>query len=122
MTQEPPGPPPEQPELPLPSLAHAHAIHPIWVIGALSPLILLLLVVFMAWLARSVRLGVAHAILLAIWVTWFWLASNFVTNDYLIWAPLVAYAVQSLVIVALIVRHAFARAREKRAAATPRSA
>lgn len=99
--------------LALPLTAHAHAIHPIWVVGALSPLLILLLTVVLAWLARSVRLGVAHGTLVITWVVLFWLASNFVTNDYLIWAPLAAYLVHSVIILALVICYAFKRATSK---------
>ena len=43
--------------------AHAQAIHPLWIVGALSPLAVLLLTVLLGWLARSLRLGLVHAVL-----------------------------------------------------------
>jgi len=43
----------------------------------------------------------------------FWLASNFVTNDYLIWTPLAAYLMHSAIILVLLVWHAFKRAKSR---------
>jgi hypothetical protein len=99
--------------LALPFPAHAQAIHPLWMAGALSPLVVLLLIVLLGWLARSIRLGLVHAILIIAWVVLFWLASTHVTNDYLIWAPLAVYLLHSAVIVALVLWHAVDRRRPK---------
>jgi hypothetical protein len=93
--------------------AHAHAIHPLWIVGALSPLVVLLLTVLLGWLARSIRLGLVHAILIIAWVVLFWLASNLVTNDYLIWAPLAVYLLHSAVIIVLVLWYAVTRRRPK---------
>lgn len=97
----------------LPFSAHAHAFHPLWIVAALSPLVVLLLTAVLAWLARSVLVGVVHATLIIAWVALFWLASNYVTNDYVIWAPLAIYAVHSVIIVGLVLWCAFTRLRPK---------
>jgi hypothetical protein len=99
--------------LALPTAAQAHGIHPLWVAAAISPLAVLLLTAVLGWLSRSARLGATHAIVIVVWVALFWLASGFVTNDYLIWAPLALYLLHTIVIIALIVRHAIARTRSK---------
>lgn len=93
--------------------AHAQAIHPLWIVGALSPLVVLLLTVLLGWLARSIRLGLVHAALIIAWGVLFWLASNLVTNDYLIWAPLAVYLLHSAVIIALVLWYAVTRRRPK---------
>lgn len=97
----------------LPTTAQAHEIHPLWVAAAISPLAVLLLTAVLGWLSRSARLGATHAIIIVVWVALFWLASNLVTNDYLIWAPLALYLLHTIVIIALVVRHAIARTRSK---------
>jgi hypothetical protein len=93
--------------------AHAHGIHPLWVAAALSPLAVLLLTLVLGWLARSVIIGVIHAVLVVVWVALFWLASNLVTNDYLIWAPLALYLLHTIVIIVLVGWYALGRARAK---------
>jgi hypothetical protein len=97
--------------------AQAHGIRPIWVVGALSPIAVLLLTVVLGWLTRSVRLGAIHAALVIVWVVLFWLASSFVTSDYLIWTPLALFVLHTVVIVVLILRHALARNRSNGRAA-----
>lgn len=99
--------------LALPVPAHAQSIHPIWVVGALSPLVILMFAAFLGWLARSVRLGAIHAGLVILWAVCFWLASSFVTNDYIIWAPLAAYLLQAGVIVVSVLWYAIARMRSR---------
>lgn len=93
--------------------AHAQALRPLWIAGALSPLVVLLLTVLLGWLARSIRLGLVHAVLIIAWVVLFGLASNLVTNDYLIWAPLAVYLLHSAVIIALVLWYAVTRRRPK---------
>lgn len=97
--------------LALPTAAHAHGIHPLWIAGALSPLAVLLLCAVLGWMQRSVRVGTMHALLIIVWVTLFWLASNYVTNDYLIWTPLALYLLHTVVIIVLVVWQAIARVR-----------
>lgn len=99
--------------LALPFPVHAHGIHPIWIVGALSPLVVLLLAAILGWLARSVRLGAIHASLIILWVTWFGLASYFVKNDYIIWAPLAAYLLHMGVIVISVLWYAVTRMRSR---------
>lgn len=67
----------------------------------------------LGWLARSIRLGLVHAVLIITRVALFWLASNFVTNDYVIWAPLAVYLLHSAVIIALVIWYAVAGRRPK---------
>ena len=90
----------------LPPAAHAHGIHPLWAVAALSPLAVLPLTALLGWLRRSVRVGLLHAGLIVVWVALFWLASSLVTNDYVIWAPLVLYVLHTIVIIALVGWHA----------------
>jgi hypothetical protein len=101
----------------MPGPVYAHGIHPIWVVGALSPLAVLLLIAGIGWLARSLKLAAVHAALVTVWVALFWLASYFVTNDYLIWAPLAAYLIHSVVIIGLVPWYALKRARSRKGVA-----
>jgi hypothetical protein len=96
--------------------AHAHGI-PIWMfVAAASPLFVLILVALYGWLARTVRTALVHAVLLVVWVAWFWLASNYqevtllgLSTDYVIWAALVLYVLHALMLVGLVINHLFRR-------------
>jgi hypothetical protein len=101
----------------VPTAAQAHGIHPLWIAAALSPLAVLLLTAILGWLSRSARLGATHALLIVVWVALFWLASNLVTNDYLIWTPLVLYLLHTIVIIVLVASHAITRTKSKGRAA-----
>jgi type III secretory pathway component EscT len=97
----------------LPSVAHAHEIHPLWVVAALSPLAVLPLTALLGWFRRSLRVALIHAGLIVVWVALFWLASNLVTHDYLIWAPLALYVLHAILLIALVGWHVFDRSRSK---------
>ncbi len=85
--------------------ATAQAQHvPDWFIAAaLSPLIVIALAGLLGFLAHNWRVGAVHAGLVFLWLTLFWVVSQNFTNDYIIWAPLVAYAAHTLLILVLIV-------------------
>lgn len=88
----------------LPAVAHAQHI-PAWLAAAaVSPIAALLLVAVLAWLKRSWRVALTHALGLLIWVASFLLASAFVTNDLVIWTPLALYTLHCLLILGLLVR------------------
>jgi len=83
---------------------------PIWLIaGVLSPLLAFLLCVILGLLTKSIRTGGRHAIIIFIWIILFSLTSYFVENDYVIWTPLVLYALHSALLVVLIVRQIIRR-------------
>jgi hypothetical protein len=92
-----------------PLLAQAHAIHPWMAAAALSPLLALALAVALGFLSRSAIKGMVHCGLIILWVLLFWLASNLVTSDLIIWTPLILYAIHVLVLIALVVIQARAR-------------
>ncbi len=85
-----------------PSLAHAQHV-PVWlVVAVLSPLAVLFLTIVLGVVSKNWRIGAMHAGIVVGWVLLFALVSNIFTNDYVIWTPLVAYAVHTLVILVLI--------------------
>ena len=96
--------------------AHAHGI-PVWMfVAAISPVFVLILVVLYGWLARTLRRAFVHAVLFAIWVCWFWLASNHqevtllgLPTDYVIWTALALYSLHVLLLVSLVIVHLFRR-------------
>ena len=101
----------------VPTAAQAQGIHPLWIVAALSPFVVLLLSAILGWLSRSARLGAIHALLIVFWVALFWLASSFVTNDYLIRTPLVLYLLHTIIIIVLVISHAITRNKSKGRAA-----
>lgn len=76
---------------------------------AASPLVALVLAAVVGVAARSWSIGLKHAGLVIFWVVWFLVASKYVPSDPVIWASLVALGVHCLVMLFLIVRHAFRR-------------
>ena len=85
-----------------PISAHAQNV-PIWLIaGVLSPLIAFLLCVILGLLAKSIRIGGRHAIIMLIWIILFSLASYYVENDYVIWTPLILYVLHSVLLVVFV--------------------
>lgn len=101
----------------VPLSAHAHAIHPWMVAVALSPLLAIVLAIVLGVLARSARNGATHVLLILVWVAAFWLASVYVTNDWVIWTPLVLYGIHVVVLLAVIAFQAVSRFRHARDAA-----
>ena len=89
--------------------AHAQQL-PGWVVGgALSPVAALFLITVLGWRSRSWITGALHAGLIALWIGLFWVASVYVTNDYIIWTPLVAYALHLLVLIWLVLKVALGK-------------
>ena len=87
----------------LPISAQAQYV-PTWLIAAiLSPILVLFLCIVLGVLARSVRVGATHAMIVLGWVVLFSLASYFVENDYVIWTPLALYILHSVLLLVLIV-------------------
>ena len=85
-----------------PISAHAQYVTNWLIAGVLSPLLAFLLCVILGLLAKSIRIGDRHAIIILIWIILFSLASYFVENDYVIWTPLVLYVLHSVLLVVLI--------------------
>ena len=88
----------------LPGIAHAQHIPLSFVVAALSPLLVIVFAVILGVVSRSWRVGTVHAGLVLTWVLLFGFAAYFIENDYVIWTPLVLYAVHAVIIVALIVK------------------
>ena len=95
----------------LPSLAHAQPISPAIAALAVSPVLALLFAVVLGVVARSWRVGAAHAGLVGIWILLFGVASYWVENDYVIWTPLALYGIHAATMVVMIVRGVFRRTR-----------
>ncbi len=86
----------------LPGVAHAQYI-PVWgAIAAASPLVVILLCIFLGVVKRSWRVGAIHAAVVIVWVVLFGLAANFLTNDYVIWAPIFLYIMHANLILVLL--------------------
>jgi intracellular septation protein A len=94
----------------LPGIACAQHVPLIIVAAALSPLLIILFAVILGVLVRSWRTGAAHAGLIVVWVLLFGIASYSVENDYVIWTPMVLYAIHALIIIALMVLNVKRRA------------
>lgn len=98
--------------------AYAHGV-PVWMFVAMfSPLLVLVFIAVYGWLARAPRAAFVHAFLQAIWVVWFWGASNHnevtllgVSTDYVIWAAFALYVLHTLLIAGLVLVHASRRLR-----------
>ena len=68
---------------------------PLWLaVGVVSPAWALVLIVALALCAPKVGRAGLHAILLLLWIVTFYLASNYVRNDWVIWTPMHLYIVQ----------------------------
>ena len=68
---------------------------PLWLIaGVISPAWALVLIVALALCAPRLGKAGLHTLLLTVWIVTFLLASNFVTNDWIIWTPMHLYIVQ----------------------------
>ena len=71
----------------------------LWMVaGVVSPAWALILVGALAFAAPRVRKAGLHALLFAFWIVAFLLASNFVTNDWVIWTPMHLYIVHLAVL------------------------
>jgi len=91
----------------------AHAQKVPWVVLPLaaSPLLAMLLAVALGVAARSWTVGLKNAGLVVVWVVWFFLASKYVPSDPVIWASIAALGLHCLVMIFLLLRRAFRRAR-----------
>jgi hypothetical protein len=95
--------------LSLPDRAYAQEIPPLIGALALSPILVMLLALVLGIVARSWRVGAAHAALVVVWLLLFGIASYWVENDYVIWTPLALYALHALIMLALIVQRLIRR-------------
>lgn len=94
----------------------AHAQHiPGWlVMAALSPVAVILLAIVLGILTRSLRAGVLHVALVLLWVVTFGITAYYVTNDYIIWTPLVLYGLHAILLVVLILWQIVIRFRRRK--------
>lgn len=95
----------------VPGVAYAQEISPLIAWMALSPILVLLLAVVVGIVSRSWSVGAKHAGLVVLWVVLFGIASYWIENDYIIWTPLVLYAVHALTMLVLVIRGAMRRGR-----------
>lgn len=78
---------------------------PLWVVaGVLSPALAMLLLVALAIVAPGVGRARHHLVLFAAWIVLFLIASNFVTNDWVIWTPMHLYILH-LALLSFLVFH-----------------
>ena len=95
----------------LPTAAHAQHV-PTWLVFAvISPVFIIGLAISLGLVAKSWRVGMVHTGIVAALVFIFVLVSNLFTNDYVIWAPLVALATHAVVIVILIIGYSVKRSK-----------
>jgi len=94
----------------------------LWMVaGVVSPLWALILVGALALAAPKLSKAGWHALLLAVWIVTFLLASNFVTNDWVIWTPMHLYILQ-LFLLPIILFRQLLRSIETSTVTTARSA
>jgi len=95
----------------VPGVAYAQEIPPLIAWMAISPIFVLLLVVALGIVSRSWRVAAKHAGLVVLWILLFAISSYWVENDYIIWTPLVLYAVHAALMLVLVIRGVIHRAR-----------
>lgn len=94
-----------------PSDAHAQKIPWIVLPLAASPVVAVLLAAALGVVVRSWSVGLTHALLVIAWVIWFVAASNYSSDDIVVWSSVAALALHALVMLWLIVLHAVRRVR-----------
>jgi hypothetical protein len=87
----------------IPGMAHAQQIPVEYAVVAASPLLAILLALILGWLSGSWKTAALHAGGVALWVLLFILASFYITNDYLLWLPLLLYGAHASLILSLVV-------------------
>ena len=88
--------------LAVPGIAHAQHV-PTWLaLTVLSPLLVIALAIGLGFLTRSWRTAGRHAGLIVLWVILAGIFASRVENDYIIWTPMLVYALHSVLIVALV--------------------
>jgi uncharacterized membrane protein YcjF (UPF0283 family) len=80
---------------------------------AASPIIAVLLSVALGVVTKSGLVGLGNTVLVSIWVSWFWAASNYSTSDWLVWASMLALGLHAIAMVALIVLRGVRRVRAR---------
>jgi hypothetical protein len=93
-----------------PSDAHAQKIPWILLPLAVSPFVAVFLSAALGVATKSWSVGLGNTALVIVWVVWFLAASQYSTSDLMVWVPIVALGLHSLVLVCLIL-HAFRRVR-----------
>lgn len=91
--------------------AHAQRIPWIVLPLAASPILAVLLCAALGVVTRSWSRGLGNTALVAVWVTWFWAASNYSDSDWLVWASVLALGLHSIAMAFAIGLRAFRRAR-----------
>ena len=97
-----------------PLAAHAQRIPGWLVVAALSPVVMILLAIVLGILTRSFRTGVLHVALILLWVMTFGIASYYVTNDFIIWTPLLLYTLHAILLLVLILWQIVIRFRQRK--------
>ena len=93
----------------------------LWMVaGVVSPLWALILIGALALAAPRLSKAGWHVLLLAFWIVTFLLASNFVTNDWVIWTPMHLYILQ-LFLLPIILFRELIRSIERSAETTART-
>ena len=95
----------------IPGIAHAQYVPFGFIAAAVSPLIVILLAIILGFVTKSWRVGTAHTGLLVLWVMLFIITAQTFENDYVIWTPIVFYAVHTVLILILIVNNIYKRSR-----------
>jgi len=86
----------------VPGIALAQHIPVVVAVAALSPLLVMLCAVVLGALEHNWKVGAIHLGLIVVWLVLFGVASYTVENDYIIWTPMLLYALHALLIIILI--------------------
>lgn len=86
----------------VPGIALAQHIPVVVAVAALSPLLVMLCAVVLGALEHNWKTGAKHLGMVIVWIVLFGVASYNVENDYVIWTPMLLYALHALLIIILI--------------------
>lgn len=78
-----------------PGAAQAQQVPAVFVLAVFSPVVMVLLAGWLGWRQRKLLLGLLHVVLILFWVMLFALLSNSVSQDLLIWTPVMLFLIHS---------------------------
>ena len=89
-----------------PVAAYAQEIPPAIAVLAVSPILVFCLAIGLGVVRRSLIVAAAHAVLVAIWVMLFAIASFWVENDFVVWTPIALLGIHAVILIVLIAKGA----------------
>ena len=93
----------------VPATAQAQQISNTVALAALSPIVVVLLAGLVGWLEHELLRGLIDVGLVLLWVVAFAVLSSYVTIDWIIWTPVVLYALHAAWIVYRLIKALIAR-------------